>query len=82
MERVFFVGGELTVDVMAAEIGILKIDLLKATRTALAQEASTLVEFNDALYGVCAAATGRFSISDRSGLSTSASVGVPISSSS
>jgi len=65
IERVFFFDGRLTVDGIAAEIGASRAELFEATRAALAQETSTVVEFNDALYGVIAAATGRSIIGDK-----------------
>jgi hypothetical protein len=65
IERVFFTTGELTVDVMAAGIGISREDLFKATRARLAPAAVTVVEFNNALYSVFAAATGRSVVGDK-----------------
>jgi hypothetical protein len=50
---------------MAAGIGISRTELFEATRAALNQETSTVVEFNDALYRVLAAAAGRCVVGDK-----------------
>jgi hypothetical protein len=65
IERFSFPNGELMVDVMAADVGMSREDLFTATRAALAQEASTVVEWNDALFHVLAAASGRSVIGDK-----------------
>jgi glycosyltransferase involved in cell wall biosynthesis len=65
VERVFFADGVLTVDAMAAGIGITRTELFEATRARLNQETSTVVEFNDALYCALAAAAGRSVVGDK-----------------
>jgi hypothetical protein len=64
VERVFYVTGELTVDVMAAGIGISRRQLFAAAGARLSQQNPTIVEFNDALYGALAAAAGRSLVGD------------------
>jgi hypothetical protein len=65
VERVFYDTGELTVDVMAAGVGTSRRQLFVSAGASLAQEAPTIVEFNDALYGALAAAAGRSVVGDK-----------------
>ncbi|MBV8201223.1 MAG: sulfotransferase [Acidobacteria bacterium] len=65
VERVFYDTGELTVDVMAAGVGTSRRQLFAAAGASLAQDAPTIVEWNDALYGALAAATGRSLLGDK-----------------
>lgn len=65
VERFSFPGGELMVDVMAADVGLSGAGLLAATAAALGREDATLVEYDEALYGVLAAAAGRSVIGDK-----------------
>lgn len=65
VERFSFPNGELMVDVMAADVGWSGADLLAAASAALPRGAATLVEFNEALYGVLAAAAGPSVIGDK-----------------
>jgi hypothetical protein len=65
LERVFFADGRLTIDVVVSEVGISKLDLLNRTCERLGGRASSVAEFNDALYGVLASAAGRSVVGDK-----------------
>ena len=65
LERVFFVDGQLTVDVIASEVGISRADLFGRTRERLRGCDCTVAEFNDALYGVLASAADRSIAGDK-----------------
>lgn len=65
VERFSFPNGVLKADAMAADIGVSRADLFKATRGALGRDVANVAEFNDALYGVLASATGRSVVGDK-----------------
>ena len=65
LERVFFADGRLTIDVVVSEVGLSKPDLLNRTCERLGGRASSIAEFNDALYGVLASAAGRSVVGDK-----------------
>ncbi len=65
LERVFFVGRELTVDVMTEEVGISREELFATVREKLKGRRCSVAEFNDALFMGLAAHTGRTIFGDK-----------------
>src|SRR5262249_13057817 len=65
VERIFYVTGELTVDVMAAGVGTSRSELFAALAASLGGAAPHRAEFHDALCGALAAAAERPLMGDK-----------------